>query len=234
MRFNWIEVSAGLTLAIGLLIAGSAAAEISYSYIEADYINVDTNIAARITDTDVDARIGTSDDNGFQVGGAWEFYRNVHVFGQYSKAKNDFGIGGTLFGAPLSVSGDFDVIRWRAGLGYAYPVSEVLSAYGQLSYDYIELDNIDIPGSNTDLSSDDSGVGLQAGIRFAPFEPSELFAYVRYSSVGDVEIDTSSDFSDDILYGFGARYFVTDRIGVQVGYEAGQIDTLNVGARFTF
>jgi len=234
MRINWIEVSAGLTLGLGLLIAGSAAAEISYSYIEADYINVDTNIAARITDTDVDARVSTSDDSGFQVGGAWEFYRNVHVFGQYSKAKNDFGISGTLFGAPLSVSGDFDVIRWRAGLGYAYPISEVLSAYGQLSYDYIELDNIDLSGSNSDLSGDDSGVGLQGGLRFAPFEPSELFAYVRYSSVGDVEIDSSSEFSDDILYGFGGRYFVTDRIGVQIGYEVGQIDTLNVGARFAF
>ncbi|MGB5208892.1 MAG: hypothetical protein WBN31_05185 [Gammaproteobacteria bacterium] len=229
-------ISVAMTLALASLLAGPASAEISFSYAEANYINVDTNLAGRITDTaaNTDVRLGTSDDSGFEVGGAWEFYRNVHVFGEYSKAKNDVGITGTVLGVPLNASGDFDVIRWRAGLGYAYPINEVLTAYGQVSYDYIEFDNFDLSDGDGSLNTDDSGAGVEGGLRFAPFEPSELYAYVRYSSVGDFEVDSNSGFSDDILYGFGGRFFVTDRIGLQIGYEVGQIDTLNVGARFTF
>ncbi len=234
MRIKGIKTLAVFALILGCFGAGAATAEASYTYLEAEYINVDTDVASRIDDVDTSARLDTDDDYGFRVAGAWEVYRNWHVFGEYSRAKNDISFSGTVLGTPLNSSGDFDVVRWRAGAGYGYPVNDVLDVYGRLSYDYIEFDSVDLSGVSQSLDTDDSGIGAELGLRFRPFEPLELFTYARYTDVGDVNLGSNNSFDDDTLFGFGARYSITDRIGVQAGYEIGKIDTWAVGARYSF
>lgn len=234
MVSNRVNASSAVCIVIGCLVAGAAAAEVSYTYLEAEYVNIDTDISARIEDVDTDARLTTDNDGGFRVAGAWELYRNWHVFGDYSRGKNDVDFSGTVLGASVRASGDFDVVRWRLGAGYAYPVNEVFDVYGRLSYDYIEFDSFSLSGISQSFDTDDNGLGAEAGVRFNPFEPVELFAYGRYTAVGDVDLDSDNQFDDDTLFGFGARYSITDRIGVQAGYEIGKIDTWAVGARYSF
>lgn len=234
MRITGIRTLTVLALSLGALGAGPAGAEVSYSYLEAEFINVDADLSSRIEDVDTSARLGTQDDYGFRVAGAWEVYKAWHVFGEYSRAKNDIDFSGTVLGLPISSSGDFDLVRWRAGAGYGYPVNEVLDVYGRLSYDYVEFDSVDLSGVSQSLDTDDSGIGGELGLRFKPFERVELFGYGRYTSVGDVDLGSSNSFDDDTLFGFGARFSVTELIGVQAGYEVGTIDTWGVGARLTF
>lgn len=234
MASNRKILAGAVCIVSGCLAAGAAAAEISYTYVEAEYVNIDTDISARIEDVDTNARLRTDDDGGFRLAGAWELYRNWHVFGDYSRGKNDVDLSGTLLGVPVSSSGDFDVVRWRLGAGYGYSINEVLDVYGRLSYDYIEFDSFDLSGISQSFDTDDSGIGAELGLRFNPFEPVELYTYARYSDVGDVDLGSSNQFDDDTLFGFGARYSITDMIGVQAGYEIGQINTWAVGARFSF
>lgn len=39
---------------------------------------------------------------------------------------------------------------------------------------------------------------------------------------------------DDYLFGVTARWFFTPQFALQAGYETGEIDTWNVGARLKF
>ncbi|MGD8977412.1 MAG: outer membrane beta-barrel protein [Gammaproteobacteria bacterium] len=234
MRITGIRTLSVLALSLGALGAGGASAEVSYSYVEADFINVDSDVSSRIEDVDTSARLDTDDDYGFRIAGAWQVYGNWHLFGEYSKAKNDISFSGTVLGTRINSSGDFDVVRWRAGAGYGYPLNEVVDVYGRLSYDYIEFDSVDLSGVSQSLDTDDSGIGGELGLRFKPFEPVELYTYARYTDVGEVDLGSNNSFDDDTLFGFGARFSFTDMIGVQAGYEVGKIDTWGVGARLTF
>lgn len=233
MTIRYLAAPGALLLAAFLLAPASATADVSYTYLELDYVNVDTDLSERVADTDVDARLKTDDDGGFRLGGSWNFYDNWHVFGEYQQAENDIDIDGTVTGTPINASGDFDVTRWRLGAGYAYPLKPELSLYGRLSYDYIEFDDVDVTGVD-DLDTDDDGLGAEAGVRWFAATPFELQGYVRYTSVGDVETDDEDEFDNDVLVGVSARYYFKDMYGIQAGYEIGEINTFNIGARVQF
>lgn len=237
MNRDWLTASGACALALGLFAAGPVAAEISYTYVELDYVDIDVDISESVVDTDVDARLSTDNDGGFRLGGSWQFYDNWHVFGEFSNGENDISIDGTVLGVPASLSGEFDITRWRLGVGYGFPVNEDLSVYGRFSYDYIEFDEFDISGldDDGDLDTDDNGLGVEGGVRWMAAAPFEVQGYVRYTSVGEVDVESEDEFDDDFLFGVGARYYFFDnRLGVQAGYEVGEINTWNIGGRWQF
>lgn len=215
-----------------LFAAATQAGEISYNYVEADYISADLDFSERVTDTGVDARLSTGDDDGFRIGGAWNIYGNWHVFGDYSNADQDVDASGNVGGVDLSASGDFEITRWRAGVGYAWPVNDRWSLYGRVSYDAIEFEDFSFAGADVQIDdTDDDGLGAEAGARWLVADPFELQGWVRYTSVGDVDVDNDDAFDEDLLVGLGARWNINERFGVQAGYETGEIDTWNIGAR---
>lgn len=234
MKSNWQRAAGLLALALGLFLAGSATAEITYNYLDLDYVNIDVDVTESVVDSELTGSVDTDSDAGFRVAGSWQFYENWHMFGDYSIGENDIDISGTFEDSSVGVSGSFDVTRWRVGIGYGYPVNPDLSLYGRLSYDGIEFDEFDIAGINDIATTDDSGIGAETGVRWLAADPFELQGYVRYTSVGEIDVNEDDSFERDVLFGVTARYFFNDTIGAQAGYEIGEIDTWNLSARLRF
>lgn len=236
MNSKCLATSGALALALSSFAAGSALAEISYTYAELDYVNIDADISETMVDDEMSTRLATNDDDGFKLGGAWQFYGNWHLFGEYMAGQNDIDLNADLLGEEFRSSGDFDITRYRAGVGYGHPVSEDLSLYGRISYDYIEFDNVDIDGlDDNDIgNTDDSGLGAEGGVRWMVANPFEVNGYARYTAVGKVDTDRDDKFDDDLLLGVNGCYFFNDMFGVEAGYEYGEMSTWSLGARLQF
>ena len=172
----------------------------------------------------------TDSDGGGFIGGAWQFGENMHLFGEFSSAGQELEISdGTNTGED-----DFDVTRWRIGVGYAYPYSPTASFYGRLSFDSIEINDVGVAGFNLDASADDDGIGGEVGMIWTATETIRLQGHVRYTSVGEVLTEGSDTFDSDVLVGLNGRWNFRPNIALITGYELGKITTWNLGVRYAF
>jgi hypothetical protein len=191
----------------------------SFNYIEANYHRVDVDDADEFS---------FSGSDGWQVGGAIQVWEGLYAFGEYSEADQDldFELDTDFF------SGDFDLVRWRAGLGYAMAWDKMLTTYGQLSWDRAEFNNLTVNGVNVG-SDEDDGFGAELGVVAALAEQFQLQGWVRYTSVGEIDV-ANGGLDDDYLVGGELRWFLTQNFALQAGYEWGEISTWNAGLRFGF
>jgi hypothetical protein len=194
----------------------------TFSYLEANYVNVNVD--------DVDPftfRRGSRD--GFQLGASAQVWEMMHLFGEYSQAGQDLEFDTDLDDG--LIEGDFDLIRWRVGVGVHSPVDEMISVYGRVSWDSIEFDGLATNG--VILGDRDDGFGAEVGAIVAPIPQVHLQGYVRYTSVGEIDA-LGQSYDDDYLFGAEARWFLTENFALQAGYEYGEITTWNAGVRFAF
>ena len=126
------------------------------------------------------------------------------------------------------------MVRWRIGVGYAYPYSPTASFYGRLSFDSIEIKDVGVAGFDLDATADDDGIGGEVGMIWAATEALQVQGHVRYTSVGEVVTEGSDTFDSDILIGLTGRWNFRPDIALITGYELGKITTWNLGVRFTF
>jgi hypothetical protein len=219
---------------------GASAKDLNFNYIEANYVNVDVDLSESFAEDGLEFALKTDSGGGFQVGGAWELWNSLHLFGEYSEASQDLDATLSFEGETETVSGEFDVVRWRIGVGYAYPMSAEMTVYGRLSFDRIEFKDFKFAGEDIDdedngsLSTKDDGLGAEVGLLWAATPEFHLQPYVRYTSVGELDGEKDDSFDADVLFGVHARWFVTNNFAVQGGYEFGEISTWNVGVRFAF
>ena len=127
--------------------------------------------------------------------------------------------------------GSIFTVVLRIRIGDTWPLNEQWAMYSRLTWDYIELDDISVGDADIE-DEDDDGVGFEAGLRWLPLTNLELQAYGRYSDVGKLDADNGID--DDILGGVEARWYITERIAIQAGYEYGDISSYGGGVRFAF
>jgi len=224
-------VALAVAMALSLPMAASARG-LDFNYLEANYINVDVDFSDSFTDEDGTFSLATDDGDGFQIGGAWHVWEAVHLFGEYSTASQDIAVSDGI----LTAEGDFDVVRWRLGVGNSFPVSDVMSMYGRISYDRIEFKDFKAEGESLGSEADtkDDGFGAELGLLWAATPQFHVQPYVRYTSVGEIDPEKNDTFDADVLFGIGARWFVTENFALQAGFETGEIETWNVGGRFAF
>ena len=172
----------------------------------------------------------TDSGGGGFIGGAWEFWQNTHLFGEYSSTGQELEISDGIDTA----QGDFDVVRWRVGVGYAYSFSPTASFYGRLSFDNAELKDLRVASFDLDANVDDDGIGGEVGMIWAATEVLHLQGHVRYTSVGEVVTEGSDTFDSDTLIGLNGRWYFRPNIAFMTGYEFGKITTWNLGVRLTF
>ncbi len=221
-------------LLLNLLVALSAptvagAQGFGFTYVEggffAGFIN-DVEESAAFTDNGRLELESDSGGGGF-IGGAWQLWENMHLFGEYSSMNQELEIGDGID----TNEGDFDLVRWRMGVGYAYPVSATASLYGRLSFGNAEFK--DMPIAAIALDADD-GVGGEVGMIWAATPSLYLQGHVRYTSVGEVVIEGTDTFDDDTLVGLNGRWYFRPNVALITGYEFGKITTWNVSARVAF
>jgi hypothetical protein len=225
-----------LALAAAVALGAPAAAgaqDLSFTYLEGGYIAGfvnDVEEAWAFTDNGSTFELETDSGGGGFIGGAWQFWENMHLFGEYSSTSQDLEVSDGID----TVEGDFDVVRWRIGVGYAYPFSPTASFYGRLSFDNAEFKDVKVAGFNLDADADDDGIGGEVGVIWAATPALHLQGHVRYTSVGEVATEGSDTFDSDTLVGLNGRWYFRPGIALITGYEYGAITTWNVGVRFTF
>ncbi len=210
----------------------AAAQDLGFTYLEggfiAGFVN-DVEESGAFTDNGV-FELETDSGGGGFIGGAWQFWENMHLFGEYSSASQDLEISDGID----TDEGDFDVVRWRIGVGYAYPFSPTASFYGRLSFDNAEFKDVRVAGFDLDADIDDDGIGGEVGMIWAATQVLHLQGHVRYTSVGEVVTEGSDTFDSDTLIGLNGRWYFRPNFAFITGYEFGKITTWNLGVRFTF
>jgi hypothetical protein len=224
-----------LALAVTVALGAPAAAgaqDLGFTYLEGGFI---AGFVNDVEESDAFTNNGTLDvesdaGGGAFIGGAWEFGENLHLFGDYALTGQELEVSdGTD-----TVEGDYDVVRWRVGVGYAYPYSPTASFYGRLSFDGIEFKDVKVPGFDLDADVDDSGFGAEVGMLWAATPTLQLQGHVRYTSVGEVVGEGSDAFDSDTLLALNGRWYFRPDMALVTGYEFGKITFWNVGVRLAF
>ncbi|WP_405234499.1 outer membrane beta-barrel protein [Lentisalinibacter salinarum] len=212
--------------------AAAGAQDFSFTYLEggfiAGFVN-DVEESETFTDNGT-FDLETDAGGGGFIGGAWQFSKNMHLFGDYSLTGQELEVRDGID----TVEGDFDVVRWRIGVGYAYPFSPTASFYGRLTFDNAEFKDVRVAGFDLDADVDDDGIGAEVGMIWAATPVLHLQGHVRYTSVGEVVTKGSDTFDSDTLVALNGRWYLRPDIALMTGYEFGKITTWNVGVRFTF
>lgn len=219
-------------LALGAPTAASAQ-DRGFNYLEGGFITSfvnDVENSGTITGIGPTAELETDAGGGGFIGGAWEFGGNVHIFGEFLSASQELEVrdGTDTF------EGDFDVLRWRVGLGYAHAVSPTVDLYGRLSFDNAEFKNVKVAGFDLDADVDESGIGGEIGMTWAATPAVQLQGHLRYTSVGEIAPNGSDTFDADLLAGVNGRWYFRPDLALVAGYEFGKITTVNVGVRYSF
>lgn len=225
-------IALGVALALGVP-AAAMAQDLDFTYLEggiiAGFVN-DIEDSGVITGNDGPLELESDAGGGGFIGGAWQFGENMHLFGEYSSTSQDLEVSDGID----TVEGDYDVLRWRVGIGYAYPVSPTSRLYGRVSFDNAEFKDVKVAGFNLDADVDEDGFGGEVGMLWAATPAVHLQGHVRYTSVGEVAPNGSDTFDSDILVGVNGRWYFRPDIALVTGYEFGKITTWNLGMQFSF
>lgn len=211
----------------------AGAREPGFNYLEAGiaggFVN-DVERSERFTGNLGTLDVETDADAGGFFGASWQFAGNVHLFGDYWAGGQELEIrdGGA------TVTGEFDVVRWRVGVGYSHAYSNALAFYGRLSFDTLEFKDARVAGFDVDIEADEDGVGGEVGVVWAPSPAWHLQGHVRYTPVGKVADSGADAFDSDVLVGINGRWYFRPNLALVAGYELGKITTLNAGLRLAF
>jgi len=214
--------------------AADANDELSYGYVELDYINLD------VDQEDENLNVFKNDfDNGGGYGVSVSFPINeaFFVFGDYSDTEADFGFSTENAFFPANT----DIKRFNLGAGFVMPMNDtsdiVLSAaYSDLDYgdfDFGGRDNDfdndfdDVEDAFDDLNEDSSdGYFLDARLRsqFAPAWEGSIG--LRYT---DIQENDGFSIVGNVMYEFGPNW------GLNLTLDAGdELTTWGAGVRFMF
>ncbi|MES2625083.1 MAG: outer membrane beta-barrel protein [Pseudomonadota bacterium] len=213
--------------------AADANDELSYGYVEADYINLD------IDQEDENLNIFKNDfDNGGGYGLTLSFPINdaFFVFGDYTDTESDFNFSDN---SGVVVPSNTDIKRLNLGVGFVMPMNDtsdlVLSgAYSDLDYGDFDLggrendfDVEDLEDSFDDLNEDPSdGYFVDAKFRtqFAPAWEGSLG--LRYTDIEDAD---GVSVIGNVMYEFGPNW------GLNLSIDAGdELVTWGAGVRYIF
>ena len=181
----------------GALSLNAFAASPSYDFVKAGYVQADIEDA------------GDFEPSGFQIQGFKSLNENVYLTGRYGQLSED-------------VSGvDIDLDYASAGVGYRYGLTQNTDFFGEVTYEYV---NIDVELDSIS-GEDDNGYGITAGIRSMLSEQFELRGAIRYIDIED----------DETAFEIGADYFFTPQFSFGATYViADDVDLLGVSARYSF
>ncbi len=213
--------------------AADANDELSYGYVEADYINLD------IDQPGEDLNIFKSD---FDNGGGYGLSASVpvgdafFVFGDYTDTESDFNFQDN---AGVVFPSNTDIKRFNLGVGFHMPMNDtsdivVSGAYSDLDYGDFSLggsdndfDPEDLDESFDDLNEDPSdGYFVDAKIR-SQFAPAwEGSVGLRYTDIEDAD---GFSVIGNVMYEFSPNW------GLNLMIDAGDdLTTWGAGVRFMF
>jgi hypothetical protein len=221
-----------VTLGAALGAVRAEATELSYTYIDFGGLTVDSElVGTKVPAATQQVRIGSSEGDGLTVSGSLALGRSFYLSGGYDSAVVDVDAAVTSPLATAMTGGNFDLVTSRAAFGYYHPIGTKLDVFAEVSYDTVEYDFGSFAGESFDV--DEAGAGYGVGLRFSASETIELFAAARSSSIGTVDLTTSTvDTGTQVSAGLRV-YFFQD-LGLGFDLRSGDVDSLTVSMRFGF
>lgn len=234
---NRAKLPASVFAGMMLLPASALAAEnISYNYVEVDYIVQDIDMYE--DDEAFDDVIEDVDDgDGFGIEASFAFTRNLFVFGNYSQTQADFTF---IDDNGAFIPEDTDVKTLQLGLGYFAPINTNMDFVARAAYmdtdldefsagatdDDVADDNVTLGDAIDDLNEDTSdGYFVDAGVRAQAMEWLELGGGVRY---------TDLDSGDDVSVFGNAMFEINQNMGVNLTASFGDnLSSYGLGFRYS-
>ena len=220
-------------IAAMLLMASSSAAmaqDIRYSWFEIAFVQQDVDRAGSFTDSLIGQTIDISakDGSGIKFRGSVGTWNNWFAFVDFNSSDVDVNALVSNSQGQFPAEDEFDFTAIRGGVGLKWPLTLKTDIYGAVSFDSTDLDFGSFAGENFD--ADDAGVGAAIGIRSMFRDKVELRANIRYSGVGDVDLNTGV-MDADTLFGVGFGFELIRGLSITGDYESGQFGSWNIGFR---
>lgn len=225
---SFAALAAAMAIPLALPVTALAAADLSYTYFEVDYINLDIDDF-----NDNDGLVEDfNDGGGWGVNGSLAFTPMFFGFAGYSETDSDvtFTSDGTTF-----FSSSQDVARLDVGLGLNKRLDIAVLNQPDLvvraAYVDIDVGNLDLGGSSDpsidDLNDDGSdGWYSDASLRSQLLPQLEVSAGVRYT---DIEDTSELSFIANVLFELNQNW------GINLAVDAGDdIRTYALGLRYSF
>lgn len=221
---------------LGILFAAIASApsmaqEVRYSFLDMSYMAQDVGrtgsqmpVAGQTVDYDA------MDGNGIRFRGSIGAWHNLYAFIDYGSTdiKLDAFVVSPLIPLGQLVSDEFDFTTIRGGVGLRHTFGTATDVYGEISYNSLDLDFGSFALENFDTG--EKGTGGALGVRHMMNDNLELRVWGRYTSVGDVDLDTL-EFDSDILYGAGFGWQLIRGFSIVGDYESGEFSNWSIGFR---
>lgn len=214
-----------------------AAKDISYNYVEADYLiqNIDMYEDDEVFDDVVE---DVDDGDGFEVSGSFLVTERMFLFADYSQTEADFAFTEDT-GFPVAEGQKIKTLT--VGAGFFVPMNAKTDFVARAAYMDMDIGNFsfgadddDITDSDTDfadawddLNEDNTdGYFVDLGVRAQSFEWLELGGGVRYT-----DLDTGDDLS-----AFGNLLFeIKPNLGINIAADFGDnLSTYKAGVRYSF
>jgi hypothetical protein len=205
-------------------VAGMAADDLSYTYLQADYINLDIDDVGDNGDVLDDFDNG----NGFAIRGSFGFGNNWFVFSDYSVTDADVSF---FDDSDMLQPGNADVKKLDLGVGLALPLTDISDLVLRGAYTDTDIDDFDFGGSEDnsldDLNDDASdGFFVDASWRSQVSPNIEVSLGGRYTDIENI---------DGLSFIGGVLFEVAQDFGISLQVDAGdELSTYSAGARLSF
>ena len=216
-----------------LLMAASLPAlaqDVRYSWFEISFAGQDVDKNGSLVDNVLGQTVdvSASDGNGIKFRGSVGTWKNLFAFMDYSSSDIDVGALVSNAQGQFPTEDEFDFTTVRAGVGLKWSLTPKTDIFGALSFDSTDFDFGSFAGENFD--ADDQDIGAEIGIRSMFRDKIEVRANVRYSNVGDVDLNTRT-LGADTLFGVGFGYELIRGLSITGDFESGQFSSWNIGFR---
>ena len=205
------------------------AENLGYTWIEADYSNLDVDTY----DDDEDFIEDFDDGDGWAVRGSVAFHPNFFAFSSYSQTDSDV----TFFDDDnFLITESTDVERWDVGIGFNFTLGNFEEMQTDLvaraGYSDIDFGDFAFGGSSDDDSFDDLDEDSSDGWFADASLRSQLTSWLEGSiGVRYTDIETADNFS---VIG-NALFEITPSLGINVAADVGdEVSSYMIGARYTF
>jgi len=214
-----------------MVISSTATAQdIRYSWFDIGFGLQDIGKSASFSDIVVgqSVDIATTDGNGIRFRGSVGTWNNLFAFVDFRSSDIDVSAVVTNALGQFSDTDEFDFTSVRGGVGLRWPLTHKTDIYGLVTYDSTDFDFGSFAGEDFDAGEKD--VGGTLGVRSLFGDKIELRASVRYSGVGDIDLNTGI-MDADTLFGAGFGYELIRGLSITGDFESGQFSSWNIGFR---
>lgn len=213
-----MKTSLGLALALAIAPFAAAAGELSYSYLEGGYAQLNSELPSVVLGDLPPLRLQAEDveAGGFFINGSRALGESLQVLAGYKSGRDDTRLSNGAF----SLEADVELRQLHLGLGYRHGLSERADLIAEASYLHTD---VEIDG--TDVGGDDARIAV--GVRGLLAPQVEGWLKGHYSD-GDVY---DGAFSATL----GGQYRFNRLWGVTLEAEfGGDSSVVTLGARASF